>query len=107
LIDGAVLTDLGGTSFGALRSDVLLPVLTDLPGADVFVFADVGSVWGLDSAVPPSGTLQDTSDLRTSVGLGASYDFALGRLEGYLASPVSSQTGDQEQVFGLTFRAQF
>ena len=106
-IDGAVLTDLGGTSFGALRSDVLLPVLTDLPGADVFVFADVGSVWGLDSAVPPSGTLQDTSDLRTSVGLGASYDFALGRLEGYLASPVSSQTGDQEQVFGLTFRAQF
>jgi|GEM_PF-943686 len=106
-IDGTVVTDLGGTRFGALRTDVLLPVVADLPGVDVFAFVDAGSVWGLDSAVTPSGTLQDTSDLRTSVGLGASYDFALGRLEGYLASPSSQQVGDQEQVFGLTFRAQF
>jgi len=106
-IDGAVVTDLGGTRFGALRTDVVLPVLADLPGVDVFGFVDVGRVWGLDSPVTPSGTLQNTSDLRTSVGLGASYDFALGRLEGYLASPTSKQTGDQEQAFGLTFRAQF
>jgi len=106
-IDGAVVTDLGGTRFGALRTDVMLPVLADLPGVDVFGFVDVGRVWGLDSPVTPSGTLQNTSDLRTSVGLGASYDFALGRLEGYLASPTSKQTGDQEQAFGLTFRAQF
>ena len=106
-IDGAVVTDLGGTSFGALRTDLLLPLPARLPGVDVFVLADVGSVWGLDSPVAPSGTLQDTSDLRASAGLGASYEFGLGRLEGYLATPVSSQTGDQEQVFGLTFRTQF
>lgn len=106
-IDGAVVTDLGGTRFGALRTDVLLPVLADLPGVDVFGFVDLGRVWGLDSSVSPSGRLQNTSDLRSSVGLGAPYEFALGRLEGYLASPTSKQTGDPEQAFGLTFRAQF
>lgn len=106
-INGAVITDLGGTSYAALRTELLLPLLPDTPDVDIFAFGDVGSVWGLDSAVAPSGVLSEEADVRTSIGIGASYDFAFGRLEGYLAAPISKETGDQEQIFGLTFRARF
>lgn len=106
-INGGVITDLGGTSYAALRTELLLPLLPDTPDVDIFAFGDVGSVWGLDSPVAPSGVLRDDADIRTSLGIGASYDFAFGRLEGYIAAPISKETGDQEQIFGLTFRAQF
>lgn len=106
-INGATVTNLGGNSYGVLRTDLLLPVFAEQTALDVFVFGDLGSVWDLETSTAPSGTLLDDATLRSSVGIGASYDFDFGRLEAYIAAPGSDEIGDQEQIFGLTFRARF
>ncbi|MEM8653669.1 MAG: BamA/TamA family outer membrane protein [Pseudomonadota bacterium] len=106
-IDGTVDTNLGGNSFAVIRTDLLVPLFPENPDVGTFVFADIGSVWELETDTAASGQLFDGFDLRASLGIGASYDFDFGRLEAYLAAPVEEATGDDDEIFGITFRTNF
>lgn len=106
-INGATDTNLGGNLFAVARTDLLIPVFPDNTALGTFVFADLGSVWELETDIAPDGDLFDDFELRSSIGIGASYDFDFGRLEAYLAAPIEEGVGDEEQIFGVTFRANF
>lgn len=106
-IDGNVDTNLGGNSFAVIRTDLLVPLFPENEDVGTFVFADIGSVWDLETDTGESGQLFDGFDLRASVGIGASYDFNFGRLEAYLAAPVEEGVGDDDQIFGIAFRTNF
>ena len=100
-------TTLGGNTYVAARTDLLLPVLQDREGLDVFVFADVGSAWGVETDVAPDGILDTDRIMRTSRGVGASYQTGLGHFEAYYAFTTDSEDNDLTRAFGLTFRSDF
>jgi len=98
---------LGGTDFAVLRTDIVLPLAPQFPNLETFVFADVGSVWGLDSDTVPAGTVDADQTMRSSVGLGLSLDTELGRFEAYYALGTDDLEQDETRAFGLTIRSQF
>lgn len=105
--NGATATDLGGNTYATLQNEVILPFLRDRSEVDLFVFADIGSVWGLETNTAADGTIESERSWRTSNGIGASYETQLGRFEGYYAITTEGTGTDDERAFGLTFRADF
>lgn len=104
---GATVTDLGGNTYATLRNELILPVLSDRSEVDIFVFADIGSVWGLETNAAADGSLENNREWRTSNGIGASYETQLGYFEGYYAITTEGTGTDDGRAFGLTFRADF
>ena len=100
-------TVLGGNTFVAARTDLLVPLFRDRPEIETFVFFDIGSAWGLDTGTAPAGTLHDGLSWRSSAGLGVSFDTPLGSFEAFYAPYADGLGTDAKQEFGLTLRADF
>lgn len=95
---------LGGNYFAAVRLDARFPLgLPEEYGITGGVFADAGSVWGLNNP----GTIDDKMHLRASVGLSLYWDSALGPLRINFAKPLKKEPYDKEQVFDLTVSTKF
>lgn len=95
---------LGGNLFAAARFEAEFPLgLPEEYGISGGVFADVGSVWGLDSP----GSIDDGFHLRSSVGVSLFWDSALGPLRFNFSKALQKETYDREQTFDFTITTQF
>ncbi len=102
-----VVTNVGGDHFFVARTDLIVPLLPNLPSLETFIFGDIGTSWGVDTATAPSGVLFAEREFRTSAGIGLSIQTQLGTFEGYYALTTSGEAFDDESEFGLTFRSEF
>lgn len=95
---------LGGNFYAAARFDAEFPVgLPEEYGISGGVFADFGSVWGLDAP----GTIDDDLHIRSAVGISLYWDSALGPLRFNFSKAINKETYDEEQNFDLTISTKF
>ena len=106
---GAVNNDaLGGNLFAALRLEARFPIgFLESYGISGGSFFDTGSVWGLDSTIGSSGTVDDSMILRSSFGLSLFWKTVIGPLRINYAPIVSKQSYDKRQLLDLTISTQF
>ncbi|MEO0922412.1 MAG: BamA/TamA family outer membrane protein, partial [Pseudomonadota bacterium] len=102
-----LITILGGNYFAVARTDLLVPIFQRQPQIETFAFFDIGSAWNVDSDVAPAGILEDSADFRSSYGIGASFSTGIGKFEAYYAIGTDGEPFDEDQEFGLSFRASF
>lgn len=102
---------LGGNSFAVARFDAQF---NDAFGEDARLkpglFVDVGSLWGLDDTaggVAGANQVDDTLNLRGSVGISVQVDTGIGALVLNVAQPVLSKSYDNPQLVQFSFRRTF
>ncbi|MGG7567928.1 outer membrane protein assembly factor BamA [Rhodovulum sp. DZ06] len=107
---------LGGKYFGVIRADVSFPLgLPEELGIYGGLFADAGSVWGLDDTVfvdsfYPAGSpvvIDDGMDFRASVGASIFIDSAFGPLRFNFAYPLVKEEQDETEFFRFTVGTRF
>ena len=113
---------LGGNVFAVARFEAEFPIgLPDEYNIKGGAFFDVGSVWSLDNvsggpqpqaaACPPSSTtacvVDDSMNLRASVGVSLFWDTPIGPLRFNLSRAVKKEDYDKDRTFDLTISSQF
>ncbi|MEZ5795845.1 MAG: outer membrane protein assembly factor BamA [Defluviimonas sp.] len=97
---------LGGNYFAVARFEAEFPVgLPEEYGITGGVFADVGSVWGLDNTL--GGSIDDSMHLRSAVGVSIFWNTAIGPLRFNFSKAIQKESYDREQTFDLTISTQF
>lgn len=95
---------LGGNLFWSARVETQFPIgLPEEYGLTGGLFADVGSVWGLDNP----GTVDDTMHVRSAIGFSIYWTSALGPLRFNFSKAINKETYDKEQTFDLTISTKF
>ncbi len=95
---------LGGNLFAVARMEAEFPLgLPEEYGITGGVFADVGSVWGLDNP----GTVDDGLHMRSSIGFSIFWTSVIGPLRFNFSKALSKETYDMEQTFDLTISTKF
>ena len=95
---------IGGNYAAALNFSSTLPqILPSAQTVDFLMFVDVANVWGIDY----DSSLNDSNELRSSIGLGLDWFTAIGPLTFSLAQPISKSSTDKTETFkfniGTTF----
>lgn len=105
---------LGGNYFWVARAEAQFPIgLPEEYKITGGVFADVGSVWGLDRTfvgAVPNGAAHDVDDsmrVRASVGVSLFWTTPIGPLRFNLAHVVKKEKYDRTQVLDLTISTSF
>ncbi|MEM9726015.1 MAG: outer membrane protein assembly factor BamA [Pseudomonadota bacterium] len=108
---------LGGNYFAVARADVSFPVgLPEEYGIFGGLFADVGTLWGLDdptyTAIGPSGgletfTIDDDLKLRASVGASVFWSSPFGPVRFNFATPIIKQDEDETEFFRFSAGTRF
>ncbi len=93
----------GGNYYAILNMTSTLPqVFPDAQNVDFVTFLDVANLWGVDDE-----TLDDGSEIRSSIGLGVEWFTPVGPLSFSLATPISKSSTDKTETFrfnlGTTF----
>jgi len=97
---------LGGNFYAVLRLDAEFPLgLPEEYGVQGGIFADIGSVWGLDDDL--GGTIDDGFHLRSAVGVALLWETPIGPLRFNFAKALQKQPYDREQTFDLSVSTQF
>ena len=94
---------IGGNYYTTLNLSSTLPqVLPNLENISVSSFVDIGNVWGVDDS-----SLDESSELRSSIGIGVDYFTIVGPLSFTFAQPITKADTDAEETFrfnlGTTF----
>ncbi len=93
----------GGNYLAAFNAQSELPIFESLETIDFNIFYDAANVWGVDY----SSAINDSSALRSSVGLGVDWYTPIGPLSFSLAQPISKKSTDKTESFrfnlGTTF----
>ena len=93
----------GGNYLAAFNASSELPILESLESMDFNVFYDAANVWGIDY----SSTIDDSSAIRSSVGLGIDWYTPIGPLSFSFSQPISKKSTDKTETFrfnlGTTF----
>lgn len=96
----------GGNYFAVARLEAEFPLgLPEEYGITGGLFADMGSVWGLDDTL--GGTIDDDLHLRSAVGFSIFWNTALGPLRFNFSKALSKESYDLEQNFDLTVSTRF
>ena len=96
---------LGGNAYAIARLEASAPLpLPDEYGLTGAVFADVGSVWSLDSAV---GQVSDDASLRAAAGVSLIVRSPLGPLRFDFATPLAQEEYDRTQGFNFSLATNF
>ena len=95
---------IGGNYAAALNFQTNVPFLfPSFQSVDFNYFIDAGNVWGVDY----SSSVGDSSQIRSSTGLGVEWFSPIGPFTFTLAQPISKNETDQTQSFqfniGTTF----
>ncbi|MEM6465435.1 MAG: BamA/TamA family outer membrane protein [Pseudomonadota bacterium] len=99
---------LGGEFFAVARTELQAPIAPERFGQlKGFVFADMGSAWGLDTDTAPLGSLENGFDLRISGGVGLRWETEIATVEVYYGEPIEKLDTDEEQQFGFAIRTPF
>ncbi|WP_461307263.1 outer membrane protein assembly factor BamA, partial [Albidovulum sp.] len=97
----------GGNYFAVARLETEFPIgLPEEYGLRGGLFADVGSVWGLDNTVG-TGVIDDSLHLRSVIGFSLFWDTAIGPLRFNFTKALVKENYDKEQNFDLTISTQF
>lgn len=103
---------LGGNSYAVVRMEMRAPNLfgsdnlRPVPG----VFADAGSLWGLDDrAGGPAGAdpVDDGFNMRASIGILVDVQTRIGTFQASLGQAVTKKDYDREAPFNLAYRMSF
>ncbi len=94
---------IGGNYYAILNITSTLPqVFPNAQNVDFLTFIDVANLWGVDDE-----TLDNGSELRSSIGLGIEWFTPVGPLSFSLAAPISKSSTDKTETFrfnlGTTF----
>ena len=95
---------LGGRMFYSTTAELLfqIPGVPQDLGLRGAVFADAGSLWGLNNtAAKQPGAVGGTPALRASVGMGLVWDSPIGSLRADYAIPLAKQPFDKTQNFSF------
>ncbi len=99
---------LGGNLYSVLRLDASFPLgLPEQYGIFGGVFADVGSLWGLDDTEGSMGEVDDDFELRAAVGVSLFVDTPFAPLRFNFARPVKKVDGDVTENFRFTVQTRF
>jgi outer membrane protein insertion porin family len=107
---------LGGNYFAVIRSNVTFPLgLPDELGIYGGLFADAGTVWSLDktsyvdtqSDNNPTINIDDSLQLRASIGASLFIDSPFGPLRFNFAYPLLSESYDSKEYFRFTAGTRF
>lgn len=97
---------LGGNYFAVARLEAEFPLgLPEEYGITGGVFADIGSVWGLDNTL--GVPVDDSLHLRSSVGFSIFWTTPIGPLRFNFSTAIDKQSYDKEQNFDLTVSTKF
>ena len=95
---------LGGRMYYSTTAELLfqIPGVPQDLGLRGAVFADAGSLWGLNAtAAKQPGAVGTTPALRASVGIGLAWDLPIGALRADYAIPLVKQPFDKTQAFSF------
>ena len=105
---------LGGNFYWVARAEAQFPIgLPEEYNVTGGVFADVGSVWGLDNTAvaarpnSPAHEVDDSMKLRAAVGVSLFWTTPVGPLRLNFAKALKKQDYDKTQVFDLTVSTKF
>lgn len=99
---------LGGNYFWALRSEVQFPLgLPEEYGIKGGLFADAGTVWGLNDTAGYQGEVDDGMHIRASVGASLFWTTPIGPLRFNFSKALQKEDYDEEQNFDLTISTSF
>ncbi len=94
---------IGGNYLAAFNATTTLPVLESLETIDFSLFYDAANVWGVDY----DSSMDDSSAIRSSVGLGIDWYTPIGPMSFSFTQPVSKKSTDKTESFrfnlGTTF----
>ncbi|RJL04822.1 outer membrane protein assembly factor BamA [Paracoccus siganidrum] len=105
---------LGGNYFWAVRTEAQFPIgLPEEYGITGGLFADVGSIWGLEDRngvageFQPDGLVDDSMKIRAAIGASIFWTTPIGPLRFNFSKAVKKQDYDDEQNFDLTISTRF
>lgn len=99
---------LGGNFYGILRLDASFPLgLPQEYGIFGGLFADVGSLWGLDDTNGSMGEVDDGMKMRSSVGVSLFVDTPIAPLRFNYAVPLQKEDYDVTERFRFTVQTRF
>lgn len=100
---------LGGNYYWAARAEAQFPVgLPEEYGITGGLFADVGSIWGLDKTAGTDGTIvDDDMHVRAAVGASVFWTTPIGPLRFNFSHALKKEDYDEEQNFDLTISTRF
>lgn len=99
---------LGGNYYWALRTEAQFPLgLPEEYGISGGLFADVGSIWGLDNTTGTAGQVDDDMYVRAAVGASLFWTTPIGPLRFNFSEAIRSEDYDEEQNFDLTISTRF
>mgnify|MGYP003324694457 FL=1 len=93
----------GGNYLAAFNAATDIPLFESLETIDFSVFYDAANVWGVDY----SSTLDDSSAIRSSVGLGIDWYTPIGPLSFSFTQPISKKSTDKTETFRFNLGATF
>ena len=94
---------IGGNYYAVINLSSTLPqILSNNQNIDLGTFIDIGNIWGVDDS-----SLDESSVLRSSIGLGIDWFTPVGPLSFSFAQPLSKGSNDKTETFrfnlGTTF----
>jgi outer membrane protein insertion porin family len=99
---------LGGNYYTVARLDATFPLgLPEEYGIYGGVFADAGSVWGLDNTAGSEGTVDDSFHWRAAVGISAIFETPFAPLRFNYAFPLVYEDDDELERFRFTIQTRF
>lgn len=106
---GAVNQDaLGGNYYAVARFEADFPLgLPEEYGISGGVFLDVGSLWGLDNTAGAAGAVDDSANIRSSVGFSLFWTTPIGPLTFNFSRILQKESYDEEQLFDFTITTRF
>ncbi len=108
--------NLGGKYYGIVRTEVTFPLpLPEEYGLAAGLFADAGTVWGLDNVTYTDPninggnpvTIDDSAQLRASVGASIFWQSPFGPVRMNFAVPVLEEDGDDDEFFRFSAGTRF
>jgi outer membrane protein insertion porin family len=97
---------LGGNYFAVARLEAEFPLgLPEEYGITGGLFADVGSVWGLDNTL--GVPVDDKLHLRSAIGFSIFWTTPIGPLRFNFSRAIKKESYDKEQNFDLTISTKF
>jgi outer membrane protein insertion porin family len=96
----------GGNFFAVARLEAEFPIgLPEEYGIRGGVFADAGSVWGLDNDL--GGAIDDSLHLRSTIGVSLFWDTPIGPLRFNFSKALQKEPYDLERTFDFTVSTKF
>ena len=94
---------IGGNYYAIMNFSSTLPqILPNTQNIDVATFIDIANLWGVDDS-----SLDESSEIRSSIGIGIDWWSPVGPFSFSLAQPISKSSTDKTETFrfnlGTTF----